>query len=143
MNPKTVFISSLTILGVTVMGYGVYLNFQYARQADRSSAQTPITYPEETATPTAEPTAVPTSEPTSTPTPAPNTTQAPTATPTPTTQNTTDKKRGDITNDNKVNLFDLSAMLSKWGTDDDNADLNNNNNVDAYDLSILLSKWEN
>lgn len=86
-----------------------------------------------TATPTPLPTATPTPLPTATPTPIP-----PTATPTPVAL------RGDINLDGKVNVQDLSYMLSPshWGTNDLLADLDKNGKVDIIDLSILLSNWK-
>ncbi len=50
-------------------------------------------------------------------------------------------KIGDLNNDNLVNIFDLSILLSKWGIRDIASDLNKNGLVDIYDLSILLSRW--
>ncbi|MDF2461682.1 MAG: hypothetical protein K0S68_1085, partial [Candidatus Saccharibacteria bacterium] len=37
--------------------------------------------------------------------------------------------------------FDLSLLLSKWGTADSTADINDDNSVGILDLSILLSSW--
>jgi polysaccharide biosynthesis protein PslG len=50
-------------------------------------------------------------------------------------------KVGDINRDNVIDIFDLSILLSKWGTTDSNSDLNKNGVVDVFDLSILLSAW--
>jgi hypothetical protein len=50
-------------------------------------------------------------------------------------------KVGDLNGDNQVNIFDLSALLSVWGTNDQSADLNASGNVDIFDMSILLSNW--
>jgi hypothetical protein len=47
----------------------------------------------------------------------------------------------DINNDNKVDVFDLSILLSKWNTNDLLSDLNKDGSVNVFDLSILLSKW--
>jgi hypothetical protein len=47
----------------------------------------------------------------------------------------------DINNDNKVDVFDLSILLSKWNTNDSLSDLNKDGSVNVFDLSILLSKW--
>ena len=143
MNLKNLLALAVSVLGVTVLTYGVYSNFQYARKSPPSSAQeNPITYPESSIEPS--PTAQATQTPTQAPTIAPttNTIAQPTASPT-TTPSSSSQKQGDITNDNKVNIFDLSALLNKWGTDDSAADLNDNGKVDIYDLSILLKKWEN
>jgi hypothetical protein len=46
-----------------------------------------------------------------------------------------------MTGDGHVNIFDLSYLLSKWGTNDTKADLNSSGNVDIFDLSNLLSQW--
>jgi hypothetical protein len=51
-------------------------------------------------------------------------------------------KVGDLNCDNKVDIFDLSILLTRWGTTDATADLNKNGSVDIFDLSILLSHWE-
>jgi mannan endo-1,4-beta-mannosidase len=48
---------------------------------------------------------------------------------------------GDMNNDGKVNIFDLSYLLSKWGTADPKADMDHSNTVDIFDLSKLLSQW--
>lgn len=50
-------------------------------------------------------------------------------------------KLGDLNGDNKVNIFDLSILLSRWGTKNKSADLNDSGRVDIFDLSILLSHW--
>ncbi|HUP26179.1 MAG TPA: dockerin type I domain-containing protein [Candidatus Limnocylindrales bacterium] len=50
-------------------------------------------------------------------------------------------KTGDLNNDNKVNIFDLSILLSHWNTNNRTGDLNNSGKVDIIDLSILLSKY--
>lgn len=50
---------------------------------------------------------------------------------------------GDINNDNTIDIFDLSLLLSSWGTDDTDADLNTDGTVDVFDLSLLLSNWSN
>lgn len=47
----------------------------------------------------------------------------------------------DINGDGKVNITDLSILLSAWGTADAKADLNKNGKVDITDLSLLLSGW--
>jgi hypothetical protein len=51
------------------------------------------------------------------------------------------QKVGDINNDGSVNIFDLSILLSKWGTTDAASDLNKDGSVNVFDLSILLSHW--
>ena len=51
-------------------------------------------------------------------------------------------KRGDLNNDGRVNVLDLSVMLSNWGRTGTNiADLNNDQRVNVLDLSIMLSNW--
>jgi hypothetical protein len=50
-------------------------------------------------------------------------------------------KLGDLNDDNKVDIFDLSILLTRWGSNDTTADLNHNGTVDIFDLSILLSHW--
>jgi mannan endo-1,4-beta-mannosidase len=72
---------------------------------------------------------------TSTPTvsPSPTITTSPTATPI--------HLVGDMNYDGKVNIFDLSYLLSKWGTADAKADLDHNGNINVFDLSALLAHW--
>ncbi len=48
---------------------------------------------------------------------------------------------GDLNGDGKVNISDLSILLSAWGTADPKADINKSGRVDIADLSILLSNW--
>ena len=48
---------------------------------------------------------------------------------------------GDIDNNGKVDVFDLSAILSKWGSSDAGSDLNHDGTVNVMDLSMLLSNW--
>ncbi|GAC1369778.1 MAG: hypothetical protein NVSMB39_1970 [Candidatus Saccharimonadales bacterium] len=48
---------------------------------------------------------------------------------------------GDVNNDGKVDVFDLSLLLKAWGSSDPAADLNADGKVDVFDLSILLSHW--
>jgi hypothetical protein len=48
---------------------------------------------------------------------------------------------GDINGDGVVNVFDLSIMLSDWGTANTVADLNHDGTVGILDLSTLLSNW--
>ncbi|OGY23210.1 MAG: hypothetical protein A2172_02415 [Candidatus Woykebacteria bacterium RBG_13_40_15] len=50
-------------------------------------------------------------------------------------------KTGDLNSDGKVDIFDLSILLTRWGSSDTTADLNKNGTVDIFDLSILLSYW--
>lgn len=49
--------------------------------------------------------------------------------------------QGDINKSGKVDLVDLSTLLSKWGTSDTSTDLDKNGTVGLSDLSILLSHW--
>lgn len=67
--------------------------------------------------------------------------QAPTPTPTLTPSPTPTPLVGDINGDGAVNILDLSALLSAWGTSNAAADLNHSGTVDLFDLSILLSHW--
>lgn len=67
--------------------------------------------------------------------PAPTATLTPSATPIP-------FRPGDINRDNKVDVQDLSYLLSNWGTNNALADLNRNGIVNTLDLSILLSNWQ-
>ena len=55
--------------------------------------------------------------------------------------NASAQEPADINNDNKVDIFDLSTLLSKWNSSDALSDLNKDNIVSIFDLSILLSKW--
>jgi hypothetical protein len=55
-------------------------------------------------------------------------------------------KVGDVNSDNKVDLFDLSVLLSNYGktkAQSSNAacDINNDNIIDIFDLSSLLSNY--
>lgn len=63
---------------------------------------------------------------------------SPTASPTPTSIFRT----GDTNHDNKVDVQDLSFILSNWGTNNALADLNHSGLVNTLDLSILLSNWK-
>src|SRR3972149_1639542 len=47
----------------------------------------------------------------------------------------------DLNGDSIINIFDLSILLTRWGTNNSAADLNKNGTVDIFDLSILLSRW--
>jgi hypothetical protein len=51
-------------------------------------------------------------------------------------------KVGDINGDGRVDISDLSILLTNWGSTTNTAsDLNNNGVVDVFDLSILLSNY--
>lgn len=49
---------------------------------------------------------------------------------------------GDLNNDKKVDIFDLSILLSNWNKTGGVADINKSGKVDIFDLSILLSNWD-
>ncbi len=57
--------------------------------------------------------------------------------------NSSGAKAGDLNNDGQVNIFDLSILLSSWGTTNSaiEANLNRSGPVDIFDLSIFLSSW--
>lgn len=50
-------------------------------------------------------------------------------------------KLGDINRDSRIDIRDLSILLSRWKTTYQSADLNTDGKVDIRDLSILLSRW--
>ncbi|KKS80854.1 MAG: putative cell surface glycoprotein [Candidatus Woesebacteria bacterium GW2011_GWC1_43_10b] len=50
-------------------------------------------------------------------------------------------KRGDLNGDGKVNIFDLSVLLSGFNKTLSRGDLNGDGRVTILDLSILLSGW--
>lgn len=83
-------------------------------------------------TSTTPPAVPPPTPPTPTPTPP---------TPPPTPPPSTGSKVGDLNSDNKVNISDMSILLSAWGKSNATADLNKSGKVDISDLSILLSHW--
>jgi hypothetical protein len=63
-----------------------------------------------------------------------------TAAPTPTPTATPVTNPADLNKDGKVNVFDLSILLSHWlqsGT----GDIDGNGTVNVFDLSRLLSSW--
>jgi hypothetical protein len=62
-------------------------------------------------------------------------TPPPTPTPAP-----TPGKKGDLNNDNTVNIFDLSILLSHYGASG-SGDIDTNGAVNVIDLSILLSNY--
>jgi hypothetical protein len=51
------------------------------------------------------------------------------------------EKQGDLNGDGKVDIFDLSILLSNWGSTGGVADINKDGKVDIFDLSVLLSNW--
>jgi hypothetical protein len=48
---------------------------------------------------------------------------------------------GDVNSNGRVDVFDLSAVLSGWNSTQTNLDLNHDGRVNVFDLSILLSHW--
>ena len=48
---------------------------------------------------------------------------------------------GDLNGDGIVNIYDLSILLSEWGSGGHQGDINLNGKVDIFDLSIMLSQW--
>jgi hypothetical protein len=53
----------------------------------------------------------------------------------------TTNKSADLNNDGKVNLSDLSILLSNYGKNVSQGDINNDGIINLSDLSILLSKF--
>jgi hypothetical protein len=51
------------------------------------------------------------------------------------------KKLGDVNNDQKVDLTDLSIIALNWDKETSEGDLNNDNKVNLADLSILAEHW--
>lgn len=95
---------------------------------------TPTVTPTRTPTPTLIPTNTPTQIPTPTFTVTPTVTVAPTLTQAP-------GKPGDLNNDSLVNVFDMSILLSNFGSSNAVADINHDGRVNVFDLSILLSNF--
>ena len=53
-----------------------------------------------------------------------------------------EKEVGDIDENDKVDLIDVSILITNWGTPkNERADLNNDGKVDKKDLSILFAHW--
>ncbi|MFH1423817.1 MAG: fibronectin type III domain-containing protein [Candidatus Nealsonbacteria bacterium] len=48
---------------------------------------------------------------------------------------------GDLNKDGKVNVFDLSILLSNWKKTKPEYDLNGDNTISIFDLSAMLSHW--
>lgn len=124
------------------------INPTIIQQTPTTVPSTPTTTPTPTQlplTPTAIP-ATPTNTlaptPTRTPTPLPTAipTSIPTATVTPTK---TPAQKSDFNNDGKVDIQDLSFLLTRWGTADTTADINKDGKVTIIDLSVVLSNWSN
>jgi hypothetical protein len=63
------------------------------------------------------------------------------STPATLTVSTVALKIGDVNNDGTVDIFDLSTLLTNWGTGNAACDLNHNGTVDIFDLSTLLSHF--
>jgi hypothetical protein len=74
------------------------------------------------------------------PTPVPQPSPRPTPTPTPSPPPAAGKYC-DLNGDNRVDIFDLSIILSRYGGTSSTADINNDGKVDIFDLSILLSNY--
>lgn len=105
-----------------------------APPATATPVSTPTATASSTATPlaTASPTPVATASPTTSPSTAP--TASPTATPIPSVE-------GDFDRNGTVDLADLTTLLTGWSGTTTGHDLNADSKVDVYDLSILLSHW--
>lgn len=71
-------------------------------------------------------------------TPTPTVSVSPTPTPTP--SSTPAPSAADLNNDTKVNVFDLSILLSHWGQAG-LGDVNGDGTVNIFDLSRLLTSW--
>lgn len=56
-------------------------------------------------------------------------------------RDTSVKLIGDLNKDGKVNVFDLSILLSNWKKTKPEYDLNGDNTISIFDLSIMLSNW--
>lgn len=48
---------------------------------------------------------------------------------------------GDITQDSKVNDYDLSKLVKLWGGSDRNGDFNEDKSVNDYDFSMMVARW--
>lgn len=96
--------------------------------------------PTPTPTPTLSPTKTPTPTLTPTWTPTPTVTVTPTFTVTPTLTQAPGKP-GDLNNDGQINVFDMSILLSNFGSSNVVADINRDGRVNVFDLSILLSNF--
>ncbi|MBN1992370.1 MAG: hypothetical protein JW953_06670 [Anaerolineae bacterium] len=72
----------------------------------------------------------PPATPTYTPTPKPTPTVIPTPTP-----------RGDVTGDGRIDIFDLSFVAARYGSNDSVADINGDGLVDIFDLVIVAGNY--
>lgn len=54
-----------------------------------------------------------------------------------------EKMKGDINKDNKINIFDFNDLIISWGDALTNlaADLDNNGKVDIFDFNLLMVNW--
>jgi hypothetical protein len=71
---------------------------------------------------------------------------SPAPTPTPTPPPPAPAKTGDINNDNLVNIFDLSILMSNYGktiaqASNPACDINNDNLINIFDMSTLLTHY--
>lgn len=134
-----------------------------------AEGSTPTPSPVATQIPSSTPTPTPLPTPTFTPTPKPTSTPTPTVTPTTAPQASSPQssgqassgspsssgssspssppsssgggKRGDLNGDGKINIFDLSVLLSGFNKTLSRGDLNGDGRVTILDLSIILSSW--
>jgi hypothetical protein len=53
-------------------------------------------------------------------------------------------KKGDLDRNGKVNIFDLSELLRRWGwvKNMGEADLNQDSRINIFDLTVLLGNWD-
>lgn len=51
-------------------------------------------------------------------------------------------KIGDSDGNGRVDVYDLSRLLTRWRTTDSATDFNGDSTVDIFDLNLLLSNWE-
>ena len=49
--------------------------------------------------------------------------------------------KGDLNKDGKVNIFDLSILLSNWGKNVSAYELGGDTTINIFDLSVMLSNW--
>ncbi|PJA45312.1 hypothetical protein CO174_03970 [Candidatus Uhrbacteria bacterium CG_4_9_14_3_um_filter_50_9] len=48
---------------------------------------------------------------------------------------------GDVNQDDTVDDYDLSLLISMWGDNDPEGDFNEDGEVDDYDFSMLVARW--